>query len=107
MIFNSNLDRALWAMISSYSGNRDDIVYFIKTLPKEIYDDVFDSLNKKSHGTFSTVSKKLDVFPILKYHYVIDICNNNCNKIVNINCINIFRYTHYIYEYLLCSYQSN
>lgn len=77
MIFNSNLDRALWAMISSYSGNRDDIVYFIKTLPKEIYDDVVDSLNKKSHGTFSTVSKELDVFPILKYHYVIDICNNN------------------------------
>lgn len=65
MIFNSNLDRALWAMISSYSGNRDDIVYFIKTLPKEIYDDVVDSLNKKSHGTFSTVVRNLMFFLLL------------------------------------------
>ena len=65
MIFNSNLDRALWAMISSYSGNRDDIVYFIKTLPKEIYDDVVDSLKKNLMVLLVLLVKNLMFFLFL------------------------------------------
>ena len=77
MIFGYNLDRALWAMISGSVENRNDIAYFIKTLPNEIYQDVLDSLEKKSHGKFSIVKKELNIFPVIKYHYEIDICNSN------------------------------
>lgn len=77
MLFGYNLDRALWAMVSGNSDNRSDIAYFIKTLPNEIYQDIIDSLNKKSHGKFSIVKKELDIFPVIKYYYEIDICNSN------------------------------
>lgn len=77
MLFGYNLDKALWAMLSSYSANRKDLVYFIKTLPKEIIEDVIISINKHAHNTFEPIRKDFDVFPVLKYHYEIDIFNDN------------------------------
>lgn len=91
MVFDYNLDRALWAMLSGNSENRSDIAYFIRTLPEEIYKDISFALIQKRDETFTPIKKEIQIGE-LYYHYEIDICNSNLilkihrwNTYINVN----------------------
>ena len=52
MIFDYDLDRALWTMLSGSSVHRDEIAYFLRTLPVELVNDIRRALEDKKHGFF-------------------------------------------------------
>jgi hypothetical protein len=62
MIFDIDSDRALWAMMAGCSEKRNDIAYFISTLPNEIIMDVRRALEDKKHGFFDNDSYGFDRF---------------------------------------------
>lgn len=78
MIFDKDLDRALWAMMAGCSDNRSDIAYFIKTLPKEIIMDIRRALEDKKQGFFdiSNYSNRYLKSGFFNYKYSIDVVNS-------------------------------
>ena len=78
MIFEKDVDRALWAMMAGCSDKRSDIAYFIKTLPKEIIMDVRRALEDKKHGFFDidNYSNRFFKNGVFDYKYSIDIVNS-------------------------------
>lgn len=76
MVFDYNLDRALWAMLSGNSENRSDLAYLIRTLPEEIYKEISFALVQTRDETFTPIKKDTKIGEIY-YHYEIDICNSN------------------------------
>ena len=78
MIFDKDIDRALWAMIAGCSDKRSDIAYFISTLHNEIIMDVRRALEDKKHGFFDTdiYSNRYFKNCNFDYKYSIDIVNS-------------------------------
>lgn len=70
MIFNERYDRSLWLMIYGDRINRDKIVYLIKSIPKEIYDDIHKQLENINDSEI-VVERNLLAVDGFMYHYII------------------------------------
>ena len=91
MIFDKDLDRALWAMTAGNADKRSDIAYFIRTIPKEIVYDVRRALEDKKHGFFdiNNYSNRYFKNGIFDYKYSIDIVNSTL-------MLKVLRYKNYV-----------
>lgn len=91
MIFDYDLDRALWTMLSGSSVHRDEIAYFLRTLPVELVNDIRRALEDKKHGFFDRNSYDDRYYKNGKfdYKYSIDIVNSTL-------CLVVSRYKTYI-----------
>ena len=88
MIFDCNLDRALWA-IMNIDENRDEIAYFINNLPIEIYKDIRLGLSEKFNGDFKIYNKEIKDGNGNIYKYQIDVCNSSL-------MLKVYKYNNYI-----------
>lgn len=75
MVFDYNLDRSLWA-IMSIKENCDEISCFINNLPIEIYKDVRLGLSERFNDNFKICNKEIENDNGYNYSYQIDICND-------------------------------
>ena len=90
MIFDYDLDRAIWAMLAGNSEYRNDIAYFFKTLPLELINEVIRALEDKKHGFFDRKNYENRYYKNgnFDYKYSIDIVNSTL-------MLNVIRYNTY------------
>ena len=59
MIFNEGYDKTLWLMLAGDKENRNKLVYFIRTMPEQIYNDILKMIN------YGAISNKHYIYPVV------------------------------------------
>jgi len=87
MIINSGFDRTLWLMLACDRKNRYDIADFIKNIPEDLFERIYEELEK--------CPKNDDGYPLRKVTkafrlndddtYFYDISFNDCQMIINLS----------------------
>ena len=94
-MFSEEFDRSLWLMLISDKNNREDIINFIRSVPKELYEQMsiqlekyknyeecnVDILDREDICLYGSCNGKYD----LKYLFVVDMIQNSLTISVGSN----------------------
>ena len=86
-MFSEEFDRSLWLMLGSDKNNREDIVNFIRSVPNELYQQIYiqldkyekyeesniDILDREDICLYGNCNGKYD----LRYYFVVDMIQNS------------------------------
>lgn len=75
MIFSEEYDRSLWLVSAGDKENRELLLYFVKTIPEELYDKIHQAISKKILDQYKNEFNYSNNFINASdgFHYYIDI----------------------------------